>query len=341
MLYSLLRPVLFALDAEQAHDISMEMLQLFHPLIPKRRVDDPVSVMGIDFPNRVGLAAGLDKNADYLDGLGRLGFGFIEVGSVTPKPQPGNAQPRIFRLSREQSLINRMGFNNAGVDQLLENVGAANRDYVLGINIGKNLSTAVEDALSDYQFAYERVYRQADYIAINISSPNTPGLRDLQNEAALENLLQGIRELRSRLEDEHQLHRPLALKLSPDLDPRAIPGIAELLRRYSVDALIATNTTIDRDGVSANALAQQAGGVSGRALRDKSRSILSAFYAELGDDIPIISVGGIDSAEEAALRLELGAKLVQLYTGLIYRGPALVGSVARRLAEQSRHPVTN
>jgi dihydroorotate dehydrogenase len=335
MIYSLVKPLLFALDAELAHDVSLKMLQLFHPLLRRQRVDDPVTVMGLDFPNRVGLAAGLDKNADYLDGLGRLGFGFIEVGSVTPRAQPGNPRPRIFRLNRKQSLINRMGFNNNGVDQLLRNIGGAERDFVLGINIGKNLSTAVEDALSDYSLAYAKVYRQADYIAINISSPNTPGLRDLQNEAALEALLAGISQVRLRLEDEHQMHRPLVLKLSPDLDQRAIPAIADLLRAYAVDGLIATNTTLDRDKVAGQAFANETGGLSGMALRDKSREILTAFYQQLGDDIPIISVGGIDSAEEAQLRLDLGAKLVQLYTGLIYRGPGLVHSVARSLASHS------
>ena len=334
MLYPLIKPLLFALDPEQAHDISLEMLQQFYRCLPRRRIEDPVRVMGLDFPNRVGLAAGLDKNADYLDGLGRLGFGFIEVGSVTPRAQPGNPQPRIFRLNRHQSLINRMGFNNDGVDKLLQNVGDAERDFVLGINIGKNLSTPVADALLDYRDAYARVYQRADYIAINISSPNTPGLRDLQNEAALEALLDGIDQLRRELEDEHQLRRPLALKLSPDLDTRAIPAIADLLRRYSVDALIATNTTIDRDAVADHALAKEAGGVSGLALREKSRQILIDFHRELGDDIPIVSVGGIDSAEEAAHRLELGASLVQLYTGLIYRGPGLVTDVAEALAQR-------
>lgn len=338
MIYSLVKPLLFAVDAELAHDISLEMLQLFHPLLRRQRIKDPVTVMGLDFPNRVGLAAGLDKNADYLDGLGKLGFGFIEVGSVTPEAQPGNPQPRIFRLNRKQSLINRMGFNNKGVDQLLRNIGDARRDFVLGINIGKNLNTPVGNALSDYSLAYAQVYRQADYIAINISSPNTPGLRDLQNEAELEALLAGIREVRLELEDAHQLHRPLVLKLSPDLDQRAIPAITELLREYSVDGLIATNTTLDRRNVAGHPLADETGGLSGLALRDKSREVLSAFYQQLGDDIPIISVGGIDSAEEAQLRLDLGAKLVQLYTGLIYQGPGLVNSVARSLASRTGDP---
>jgi len=331
MLYSLAKPLLFALDPEQAHDISLDMLQLLHPLLPRRRVNKPVQLMGLEFPNAVGLAAGLDKNADYLDGLASLGFGAIEVGSITPRPQPGNPMPRIFRLPRRHSLINRMGFNNDGIDRLLQNVGTRPRDYVLGINIGKNLGTPVEQALSDYCIGFEKAYLQADYITINISSPNTPGLRDLQDEAALEALLAGIGDLRARLEDEHQLHRPLALKLSPDLDPRAIAGIADLLRKHAVDGLIATNTTISRDGVQGQAHATQSGGLSGLALRDKSREVLSAFYRELGDDIPIISVGGIDSAEEARLRLELGAKLVQIYTGLIYRGPGLVGEIAKAL----------
>jgi len=204
MFYSLIKPVLFSLDPELAHDVSLDMLQLFHRLLPNRRIDKPVRVMGLDFPNPVGLAAGLDKNADYLDGLGKLGFGFIEVGSVTPKAQPGNPQPRIFRLTRKQSLINRMGFNNDGVDQLLENVGERKRDFVVGINIGKNLATPVNQALSDYCLGFEKVYRQADYIAINISSPNTPGLRDLQNEAALDALLSAAQVFcRRRDPDQH------------------------------------------------------------------------------------------------------------------------------------------
>ena len=331
MLYSLVKPLLFAVDPELAHDISLEMLQQFHRLLPNKRIDKPVRVMGLDFANPVGLAAGLDKNADYLGGLSRLGFGFIEVGSVTPRPQPGNPQPRIFRLSRHHSLINRMGFNNNGVDYLLQRVGDSKRDFVLGINIGKNLGTPVENALSDYLLGFEKVYSSADYIAINISSPNTPGLRDLQAEDALETLLAGIGELRRKLEDEHQCYRPLALKLSPDLDLKAIPALAGLLQKHAIDALIATNTTISRDAVKDHRLAAETGGLSGAALRDLSRKILREFYRELGDDIPIISVGGIDSAEEAGIRFELGAKLIQLYTGLIFRGPGLVNNITRSL----------
>jgi len=331
MLYSLVKPILFSLDPELAHDISLEMLQQFHRVLPARRVDKPTRVMGLDFPNPVGLAAGLDKNGDYLDGLGKLGFGFIEVGSVTPRAQPGNPKPRIFRLSRQQSLINRMGFNNYGVDHLLDQLGNKTRDFILGINIGKNLSTPVDQALADYCLGYEKVYTSADYITINISSPNTPGLRDLENEEALEALLAGISQLRARLEDKLQLYRPLAIKLSPDLEHQAIPSIADLLRKYSIDGLIATNTTVSRDGVQEHRQADENGGLSGAALRDKSRQLLIDFYQQLGDDIPIISVGGIDSAEEAKLRFELGAKLIQLYTGLIYRGPGLVNTIARSL----------
>ncbi len=331
MLYSLFKPLLFSVDPELAHDISLEMLQLFHRLMPRQRIDKPVRVMGLDFPNPVGLAAGLDKNADYLDGLSRFGFGFIEVGSVTPRPQPGNPQPRVFRLTRQRSLINRMGFNNRGVDHLLQQVDQTERDFILGINIGKNLDTPVESALADYRIGLEKVYPVADYVAINISSPNTPGLRDLQQETALENLLRGIRESRKALEDLHQFRRPLALKLSPDLDAQAISPIADLLREYGVDGLIATNTTLARNGVEAHRLAGEAGGLSGAALRDRSRRVLTEFHAALGDDIPIISVGGIDSAEEARLRFELGAKLIQIYTGLIYQGPGLVAQIGHAL----------
>jgi len=224
-----------------------------------------------------------------------------------------------------------MGFNNSGVDHLLDQVGNKARDFVLGINIGKNLSTPVDQALTDYCLGYEKVYPSADYITINISSPNTPGLRDLQNHEALEALLSGISQLRARLEDRLQLYRPLAIKLSPDLEHQAIPAIADLLRKYSVDGLIATNTTVTRNGVQGHPQADESGGLSGAALRDKSRQLLIDFHQELGDDIPIISVGGIDSAEEAKLRFELGAKLIQLYTGLIYRGPGLVNTIARSL----------
>ncbi len=335
MLYSLVKPLLFSVDPELAHDVSLEMLQQFHRLLPATRIDSPRRVMGLDFPNPVGLAAGLDKNGDYLDGLSRLGFGFIEVGSVTPRAQPGNPQPRIFRLNRYRSLINRMGFNNHGVDYLVGRVADRPRDFILGINIGKNLDTPVAQALDDYRLGLAGVYAHADYVAINISSPNTPGLRDLQNEEALGQLLAGIDDERSRLEQEYGYRRPLALKLAPDLDDRAIPAISDLLREYAIDGLIATNTTLARDAVAGHRHAAQNGGLSGRVLQARSRDLLAAFHAELGDEIPIISVGGIDSVAEAERRFELGASLIQLYTGLIFEGPGLVRSIGRALADRA------
>jgi len=272
MLYPLLvRPFVFAQDAETAHETSLELLNTFSYLIPNTLHRKPVKVMGLDFPNPVGLAAGLDKNADYLPGLGRLGFGFIEVGTVTPRAQAGNPKPRLFRLTKHNSIINRMGFNNKGVDYLLNNIRQLPKhDYILGINIGKNLTTAVDKALDDYTLALQQVYTSADYITINISSPNTPGLRNLQSEEALEALLKGINECRKGLQDEHQLNRPIALKVAPDLDNQAIAPISDLLVKYNIDALIATNTTLDKSNVMGHPAAIEAGGLSGAALTDKS-----------------------------------------------------------------------
>jgi dihydroorotate dehydrogenase len=332
MLYSLVKPVLFAVDAELAHEVSLGLLEQFHRLIPQVKVDQPVEIMGLQFPNQVGLAAGLDKNADYLNGLSRLGFGFIEVGSITPLAQSGNPKPRLFRLIRDQSIINRMGFNNKGVDYLLNQVRGFKHDFILGINIGKNLITPVEQALLDYRICLQKVYFEADYISINISSPNTPGLRKLQGENALEDLLKGLDETRRFLEDEHQFQRPMALKIAPDLDSEAISRISDLLHKYRIDGLIATNTTLDRTRVQHHPNSAQAGGLSGAALCDRSRQVLSQFHERLKDEIPIISVGGIDSVEEAQLRLDLGAKLVQLYSGLIYQGPSLVKNILQSLA---------
>jgi dihydroorotate dehydrogenase len=324
MIYSLLKPILFSVDAELAHEISLEMLNQFRALVPQTCVQKPVTVMGLEFPNPVGLAAGLDKNADYLPGLSKLGFGFIEVGTVTPKPQDGNPRPRLFRLPRHRSIINRMGFNNKGVDYLLQQIPEQPRDYILGINIGKNLITAVDNALDDYRLAMQKVYLQADYISVNISSPNTPGLRSLQGEESLDSLLSGINQTRKELQDLHQVNRPIALKVSPDLDDKAIPGIADLLHRHQIDCLITNNTTLDRSQVSGHPVACETGGLSGDALTHKSRHILSEFHRVLQDEIPIISVGGINSAAEAKERFERGAKLIQLYSGLVYRGPRLV-----------------
>ena len=328
MLYKLLKPILFSVDTELAHEISLELLNEFSALLPRTRVENSVQVMGIEFPNPVGLAAGLDKNADYLPGLSTLGFGFIEVGTVTPLAQDGNPKPRLFRLIRHRSLINRMGFNNKGVDHLVQQIPETPRPYVLGINIGKNLHTPVDNAISDYRICLQKVYPQADYICINVSSPNTPGLRDLQGESALDELLYAIDETRKSLQDQYQFNRPIALKVAPDLDDDEIPVIAELLKKHQIDALIATNTTLDRSLVQGHSNAIQAGGLSGEALCQKSRDLLSQFHQVLQGEIPIISVGGINSAEEVRLRMQLGASLVQLYTGLIYQGPKLVREAA-------------
>jgi dihydroorotate dehydrogenase len=331
MFYSLLKPILFSVDAELAHEVSLEMLNQFRAFIPQTRVEKPLTVMGLDFPNPVGLAAGLDKNADYLPGLSKLGFGFIEVGTVTPKPQEGNPRPRLFRLPRHHSIINRMGFNNKGVDYLLHQIPRQPRPYILGINIGKNLTTAVDNALDDYRLAMQKVYLQADYISVNISSPNTPGLRSLQDEGALNALLAGISDTRKQLQDLHQTNRPIALKVAPDLDDNAIPAIADLLHKHQIDCLIATNTTLDRSRVDGHPLAREAGGLSGEVLAHQSRHVLSEFYRVLQDEIPIISVGGIHSVAEAKERLERGAKLIQLYSGLIYRGPGLIAETLKAI----------
>jgi dihydroorotate dehydrogenase len=333
-LYSVLRPLVFALDPETAHEASLELLNAVHPLLPQGTPLHPVEVMGLRFPNPVGLAAGLDKNGDYLPGLSRLGFGFLEIGTVTPRAQPGNPKPRLFRLPEHRSIINRMGFNNEGVEHLMQNLANYRRgDRIIGVNIGKNLTTPVERALDDYLLLLERVYTEADYITVNISSPNTPGLRKLQNDDELEKLLGSIAQRRLKLEDHHGFSRPVALKIAPDLTPEAIAPIADKIHRHRIDALIATNTTLDRSAVAGHPAARQAGGLSGLALKEKSRDILYRFNAELNGDVPIISAGGIDSPQEAKLRLELGASLVQVYSALIYSGPGLIRHIAQSLAE--------
>lgn len=326
--YSLIRPLIFLLDAETAHETSLELLNNLHYLVPDLQIKKPVEVMGLNFPNPLGLAAGMDKNADYLPGLSKLGFGFIEVGTVTPRPQSGNPKPRLFRLPEAGSIINRMGFNNKGVHYCLQQVERHRpRHYILGINIGKNLTTAVDKALEDYSLALQQVYLAADYITVNISSPNTPGLRGLQSEDALESLLTGLSQQRKALQDKHQVYRPLALKIAPDLDKQAIGPIADLLVKHGIDALIATNTTLDRSTVAGHPLASQAGGLSGDALTELSRHTLVQFSNYLKGEIPIISAGGINSPQEAQLRLDLGASLLQIYSSLIYQGPALVRQI--------------
>lgn len=341
--YSLIRPALFALNPEQAHHVTFSNLQMLRKLgllkmLAPAAVADPVRVMGIDFPNRVGLAAGLDKDAAYISELGLMGFGFLEVGTVTPKPQPGNPQPRLFRLPQASALINRMGFNNQGVDQLIQNVKSSNYPGILGINIGKNAATPVEQATEDYLKALEAVYPYSTYITVNISSPNTKNLRDLQGGDSLDLLLGSLKEKQKALADEHGQYKPMALKIAPDLDDEQIDAIAKRLIHYGFDGVIATNTTIDKTSVAGLPHADEQGGLSGAPVLEKSTHVIQRLYSLLGEDIPIIGVGGISSGAHAVEKIRAGAKLVQIYTGLIYKGPELVTECAATIKLNCRKP---
>lgn len=332
MFYPLLRQALFQLEPETAHDVALRALRLTGPALalfpPKGK---PRQVMGLSFPNPVGLAAGLDKNAEFVDGLGALGFGFIEVGTVTPRPQPGNPRPRLFRLPEAHALINRMGFNNGGVVALCERVRQRRYRGILGINIGKNRDTAVADAANDYVKALEQVYPLADYVSVNVSSPNTPGLRDLQLADALARLLESLAEARLRLVREQGRYVPMVVKLAPDLAPEDLAASVATLLRFELDGVIATNTTAGRPGVTGLAHADEAGGLSGNPLKSLSLAVLQQLVELLAGKLPVISVGGIDSLDDARERLALGASLVQVYTGLIYQGPRLVRELVRGL----------
>jgi dihydroorotate dehydrogenase len=337
MLYALARPILFALDPEQAHHITLRIADTAQclgllGLAAPRVAQQPVHAMGIDFPNPVGLAAGLDKNAEHIDALGALGFGFIEVGTVTPRPQPGNPRPRLFRLPAAQALINRFGFNNVGVDALLANVARARWRGILGINIGKNFDTPLERAADDYEHCLERVYAKASYAAVNISSPNTVGLRALQEKHCLDALLARLAQARLRLAERHGKRVPLALKVAPDLDAGQIRDIAAAVRRHGFDAVIATNTSLARAGVEGLPHADEAGGLSGAPIRAQATRVLAALAAELKNEVPLIGAGGILSGADAAEKISAGATLVQLYTGLVYRGPQLIGECRAALA---------
>jgi dihydroorotate dehydrogenase len=341
MLYSLFRPLLFALDPETAHDAalagldaadSLGLAQRMAPHLPRA----PVEVMGLTFPNRVGLAAGLDKNARHIDGLARFGFGFIECGTVTPRPQPGNARPRLFRLPEAEALVNRLGFNNDGVERFLANVARARfgpkSGGILGLNIGKNFDTSNARAVDDYLICLRAVYPHASYVSVNISSPNTAGLRELQEDAALTSLLAALKAEQAALAQRHGKYTPLAVKLAPDLSPEAIRQIARILIAQRCDGVIATNTTVDRSAVAGHAHAGEAGGLSGRPLKDKATAVIRELAAELGGALPIIGVGGIMSGADAREKIAAGATLVQIYTGLIYKGPELVAEIATALA---------
>ncbi len=326
MLYSLARPLLFSFAPERAHDLTLSLLKSAHKMgvVRSHVAAKPVTCMGIEFPNPVGLAAGLDKNGAYIDALAALGFGFIEIGTITPRPQSGNPQPRLFRIPQAKAIINRMGFNNAGVDQLIENVKAAKFKGILGINIGKNADTPVEKAVDDYLICLEKVYNYASYITVNISSPNTKNLRSLQSGDALTELLETLKKRQLELAEEHQHYVPLVLKVAPDLNPEEIEFIAAKLLQFKIDGLIVTNTTLSREGVENLPFGDEAGGLSGAPVFEKSTECLRRFAELLQNKIPLIGVGGIVAGEQALAKQQAGATLVQVYSGLIYTGPDLV-----------------
>lgn len=343
LLYSLARPLLFSVDPEKAHHLTLSALARLGtsrlPLPFKTPQKDPRHVMGLEFPNPVGLAAGLDKDGACIDGLARLGFGFIEIGTVTPRGQPGNPKPRMFRLPQANALINRMGFNNGGVDTFVANVRASrfhqNREGILGLNIGKNADTPIERAADDYLYCLERVYPYASYVTVNISSPNTKNLRQLQDASELDLLLARLKQAQYRLSDRHQRIVPIALKIAPDMDEEQVIAVASALLRHEMDGVIATNTTVSREAVQGMPHAEETGGLSGAPVRASSDRVVQLLRRELGDTVPIIGVGGILSGNDARKKMQAGASLVQLYTGLIYRGPALVHECAEALRGES------
>jgi dihydroorotate dehydrogenase len=336
-MYKLIRPLLFSLDAESAHHFTLESLQLaacagLAGACAPRATAAPRTVMGISFPNPVGLAAGLDKNGDYIDALAALGFGFLEIGTITPRPQPGNPRPRMFRLPAARAIINRMGFNNHGVDALVTNVQRARFRGILGINIGKNFDTPIERAADDYLICLRKVYAHASYVTVNISSPNTKNLRQLQQTDELGQLLAALRRERELLADKHGRRVPLALKIAPDLDSSQISAIAGLLVTHQIDAVIATNTTTARDAVAQLPHGAETGGLSGAPLTAQAQTVTAQLAAALAGAVPIIGVGGIMTGEDAAARIHAGASLVQLYSGLVYAGPGLIADCIKTCA---------
>ena len=337
MLYQLARAGLFALDAERAHELTLasfrhapQLAGLFSPC----QVALPVTAMGLEFPNPVGLAAGLDKNGECISAFSRMGFGYIEVGTVTPRAQPGNPRPRLFRLPREEALINRLGFNNHGVDVLVKNVETSGYEGILGINIGKNFDTPIERAADDYLHCLRRVYPHASYVTVNISSPNTARLRELQGGEALAELLAVLKAEQARLADQHGRQVPLVVKIAPDLSDQEIGDIAALLMRHELDGVIATNTTVDRTAVSGCRHSDEQGGLSGRPLQSRSDAVVRKLAGHLSGALPIIGVGGIHSGESARQKAEAGATLLQIYTGFIYQGPALIRDAVNALASR-------
>lgn len=334
-LYSLARAALFRLDAETAHELTIALFSRWPGLSTaafcQRLAADPVELMGLQFPNRVGLAAGLDKNGECVEAFGRLGFGFIEVGTVTPRPQPGNPRPRMFRLPEHRALINRLGFNNKGVDHLLQTLARQDYSGVLGINIGKNADTSIERAADDYLACLHKVHARADYITVNISSPNTRNLRELQAAEQLGGLLSQLRAARETLAQAQGKRTPMLVKIAPDMPDDQLPVVCELLQEYAVDGLIATNTTIARTDVAGTVGADEAGGLSGAPLRERANQVMQQARAAVGPEFPIIGVGGICSGADAHQRRLAGADLVQIYTGFIYGGPPLIADCARQM----------
>ena len=339
-MYSFARPFLFCLDAERAHDLALTAIEAayrtgLNPLLAAKLAPLPTQVFGIDFPNPVGLAAGLDKNGAHIDALAALGFGFIEVGTTTPRPQPGNPKPRMWRLPEHLAVINRLGFNNAGVDALVRNAERARYSGVLGINIGRNKDTPNDRAIDDYLLCLERVYPRATYVTVNISSPNTQGLRDLQEQETLKRFIGTLREAQENLAAQHGARKPMLLKIAPDLSEAELDGIAAVLLAAKIDGLICTNTTIDRSAIAGAPYAEEAGGLSGKPLFQKATSVLHGMAKRLADRIPLIGVGGILDGTDAADKISAGASLVQFYSGMIYRGPALIGESVEAIRKQA------
>jgi dihydroorotate dehydrogenase len=336
MLYTILKPLLFKMDAEKAHDLTLKSLRYSEKtgllsLYPSPAKCATREVMGINFPNPVGLAAGLDKNAAVIDGMAGLGFGFIEVGTVTPRPQPGNPKPRLFRVKEAQGIINRFGFNNLGVDHLVKNVKAAKYKGVLGINIGKNFDTPNERAVDDYLHCMQKVYAHASYITVNTSSPNTKNLRALQEKEALAGLLASLKLEQAKLADKHGKYVPMTLKIAPDLTQEQVVEIADLLMQHQIDGVIATNTTLSREAVKGMPHAEEAGGLSGEPVKALSTYVIQELSSQLKGALPIIGVGGILSGADAEEKMKAGASLVQIYSGLIYKGPKLINEVVKHL----------
>lgn len=332
--YSIIKRLLFLFKPEVAHGLSLSLMDVGNKLGLLRLffgkpINAPVKVMGLEFLNPIGLAAGLDKNGEYIDALAACGFGFIEIGTVTPHAQAGNEKPRLFRLEVDEAIINRMGFNNHGVEYLINQVKKSRHQCVLGINIGKNRDTSLENAVDDYISALSQVYAYADYVTINISSPNTPGLRDLQHGEELKKLLSNLKQEQSRLENVHGRYVPLAVKIAPDLDKYEVAELAQTFIKLKIDAVIATNTTNSRENLQDQRQAQEQGGLSGRPLKQQSDLVLEWLVEELEGKIPVIAVGGVFSVEDAKRKMQLGAALVQVYTGFIYRGPSLIKDCAR------------